>query len=100
MSATDAQRAVWDASDSLGSVVAALRARVGPVHPAHRALRSTAGAVEHAEPELALDDLCQIIRYFDLRITLAEYGTMQALAEELAMTDLLEDARLLSFIIS
>ncbi|MFF8382049.1 hypothetical protein [Streptomyces kanasensis] len=87
-----------NSSTDLGTVVAAVRARLEPTHPARDALRSTAGAIENAEPELALDDLCHIIRFFGVRITSEEYGILQAVAQRFSMTDLLEDAQLLPFI--
>ncbi|MFF5425180.1 MULTISPECIES: hypothetical protein [unclassified Streptomyces] len=87
-----------DTNTDLGTVVAAVRARLEPTHPAREALRSTAEAIENAEPELALDDLCHIIRFFGVRITAEEYGTLQAVAQLFSMTDLLEDAHLLPFV--
>ncbi|MFC5671066.1 hypothetical protein [Streptomyces incanus] len=87
-----------DSNTGLDTVVAAVRARLDPSHPARNALQSTAEAIDNAEPELALDDLCHIIRYFGVRITPAEYNTLQAVAQQFSMTDLLEEARLLPFI--
>ncbi|MER8236178.1 hypothetical protein [Streptomyces sp. NPDC094049] len=87
-----------DASIRLSTVVAAVRTRLEPSHPALKALRSTAEAIDNAEPELALDDLCQIILFFDVRITPTEYDTLRAVSQEFLMTDLLEGAHLLPFI--
>jgi hypothetical protein len=87
-----------DSSTGLVTVVAAVRARLESTHPAREALRSTAEAIENAETELALDDLCHIIRFFGVRITPEEYGALQAVAQQFSMTDRLEDAQLLPFV--
>ncbi|CUM44169.1 hypothetical protein H4W23_00275 [Streptomyces gardneri] len=87
-----------DSSTDLGTVVAAVRARLESTHPAREALQSTAGAIENAEPELALDDLCHIIRFFGVRITQEEYSILQAVAQEFSMTELLEEAHLDPFV--
>ncbi|MFV2117132.1 hypothetical protein ACE14D_03005 [Streptomyces sp. Act-28] len=87
-----------DSDVDLGSAVAAVRARLEPSHPARDALRSTAEAIDNAEPELAVDDLCRIIRFFGVRITPAEHEALRAAAAELSMADLLEDADLGPFV--
>ncbi|GAA3925699.1 hypothetical protein GCM10022244_38820 [Streptomyces gulbargensis] len=87
-----------DSSADLGTVVAAVRSRLESTHPAHEALRSTAWAIENAEPELALDDLCHIIHFFGVRMTQEEYSTLQAVARAFSMTELLEESRLDPFV--
>ncbi|MFF3847908.1 hypothetical protein [Streptomyces sp. NPDC002328] len=82
------------AAAALGAVVTALGVRLGSSHPARDALRSTAEAVDNAEPELALDDLCRVIRFFGVPVTPEEYDALRAVAEELSMADVLEEADL------
>ncbi|MET8939081.1 hypothetical protein [Streptomyces rubiginosohelvolus] len=79
------------AADSWQATFASLVREVAASNPgsaAGGALRSTLGMAQNAEEELAVDDLCHVIEYFNLSISRIQYEKLTELAGRLGVADI------------
>ncbi|MFD6416189.1 hypothetical protein [Streptomyces sp. NPDC060194] len=79
-----------DPAELTALAIAALRDRLAASHPARRALASDVEAARHGDPELAIDDVGHVLRYFDTPIRTDEFQALHAAAAHFALADALE----------
>jgi hypothetical protein len=74
-------------------ILSAIRDRLGPVSPARSALASDIEAARHADPEFAIDDACNALRYFGVSLNKDEFDALKSAAGNFFMEDSLEGLR-------
>ncbi|MFF2526551.1 hypothetical protein [Streptomyces liangshanensis] len=80
-----------DPAGLAADAIAGIRDRLDLLDPARGALTSDVEAARHGDPEFAIDDACEVLRYFHVPVRLDEFQALRSIATHFAMEDSLEE---------